>query len=108
MTQHPYLYLTTIGRYSGKPHIIEIWFVEHGGAYYLMSGGYYQADWVKNIQHNADVALSLGSPDASPIPATGRIVDNPQTDTALMDTIKALMHTKYDWNKGLIVELRPV
>ena len=32
-----YLYLTTIGRKSGKPHSIEIWFVAHDGCYYMVN-----------------------------------------------------------------------
>ena len=30
-----FLYLTTIGRVSGQPRTIEIWFVEHDGAFYV-------------------------------------------------------------------------
>lgn len=34
-----FAYLTTIGRSSGKPHRIQIWFAVDNGRVYLMSGG---------------------------------------------------------------------
>jgi len=34
-----FFYLTTTGRKTGKPHKIEIWFVEHKSCYFLCSGG---------------------------------------------------------------------
>src|SRR5258706_8175891 len=33
----PFLYLTTVGRTSGLPRTIEIWFVSLGGRHYLVS-----------------------------------------------------------------------
>jgi deazaflavin-dependent oxidoreductase (nitroreductase family) len=56
----PYLYLTTIGRRTGRPHRIEIWFAAHGGRLYLLSGGRGHADWVRNIQVNPQVTVELG------------------------------------------------
>lgn len=50
-----FLYLTTIGRNSGKPHEIEIWYVKHGYCYNLIAEHREQAYWVKNIQRNQDV-----------------------------------------------------
>jgi hypothetical protein len=48
----PYAYLTTIGRRTGEPHRIEIWFAVHEGRVYLMSGGRDRADWVRNVMAN--------------------------------------------------------
>ena len=48
----PYLYLTTTGRKSGKPHQIEIWFVAYNGCYYLVTEDPEHTDWVKNIRSN--------------------------------------------------------
>lgn len=50
-------YLTTVGRRTGQRHEIEIWFVHHGGALHLISGGGERADWVKNLE--ADPAASI-------------------------------------------------
>jgi deazaflavin-dependent oxidoreductase (nitroreductase family) len=54
------MYLTTIGRQSGKPHRIEIWFAVHGSRVYLMSGGRDRADWVRNILSDGRVSVELG------------------------------------------------
>ncbi|HLH25121.1 MAG TPA: nitroreductase/quinone reductase family protein [Chloroflexota bacterium] len=56
----PYAYLTTIGRRTGRPHRIEIWFATEDGRLYLMSGGRERADWVRNLQANPRVTVELG------------------------------------------------
>ena len=59
-TDKPYAYLTTIGRRTGRPHRIEIWFSQDDGRLYLLSGGRDQSDWVRNLQANARVMVELG------------------------------------------------
>lgn len=56
----PFAYLTTIGRRSGQPHRIEIWFAIDNGRMVLLAGGRERADWVRNLQANARVAVELG------------------------------------------------
>ncbi len=56
----PYLYLTTVGRRSGRPHRIEIWFAARDDKVYLLSGGRDRADWVRNVQTNPAVTVDLG------------------------------------------------
>jgi deazaflavin-dependent oxidoreductase (nitroreductase family) len=56
----PFVYLTTVGRRSGRPHRIEIWFAARGRRMYLMSGDRDQADWVRNLQANPGVTVELG------------------------------------------------
>lgn len=56
----PYAYLTTIGRRTGRPHRIEIWFAVQDGRVYLLSGGRERSDWVRNLQANAHVTVELG------------------------------------------------
>lgn len=63
--EEQYCYLTTIGRKSGQPHEIEIWFGAEGDTIYLMNGSGEgvtagQADWVKNIQANPAVRVRIG------------------------------------------------
>jgi len=55
----PVLYLTTIGRRTGRPHRIEIWFAVHNGRIYLLSGGRDRSDWVRNILANPQVTVEL-------------------------------------------------
>jgi deazaflavin-dependent oxidoreductase (nitroreductase family) len=101
----PYLYLTTIGRKSGKPHQIEIWFVEHEGRYYMVNEGG-SGDWVKNIRSIPTVTFSIGTRSDEPVDGTGRVVDA-ATEPELTAAVKALMDAKYSWSDGLIVELTP-
>lgn len=101
-----FLYLTTIGRKSGKPHQIEIWFVEHDGCYYLIHEGDRHADWELNIFHDPRVVFRVGSRDAEPLDGTGRAVE-PAQEPGLAAVVKALMDAKYSWNDGTIVELKP-
>ena len=68
----PYAYLTTIGRRTGRPHRIEIWFAVEDGRMYLMSGGRDRSDWLRNIQENPRVAIELG--DAT-VDGIARIVE---------------------------------
>ena len=56
----PYAYLTTVGRRTGRPHRIEIWFAAQDGRVYLLSGGRERSDWVRNLQANPHVTVELG------------------------------------------------
>ena len=56
----PYLYLTTIGRRTGRPHRIEMWFAAHDGRLYLLAGGRESADWVRNLRADPRVTAELG------------------------------------------------
>ena len=59
-TSEPYAHLTTIGRRTGRPHRIEIWFAAQDGRVYLLSGGRERADWVRNLRANPRVTIELG------------------------------------------------
>jgi deazaflavin-dependent oxidoreductase (nitroreductase family) len=54
-----FCYLTTIGRVTGRPHTIEIWFALDGTTLYMLSGSH-ASDWVKNVQRAPEVAVRLG------------------------------------------------
>ena len=73
-----FCYLTTKGRVSGRPHTIEIWFVLNGDTLYMLSGGLDQADWVKNILHQADVTVKIKD---QVFPGLGRVVKDAEEDT---------------------------
>ncbi len=100
MSARPYLYLTTIGRKSGNPHEIEIWFVTHQGRFYLIAERREGADWVQNILHNPAITFRVGKEIYR-----GRARVVPPDETALTQTIRQLMDEKYGWSDGLIVEL---
>jgi deazaflavin-dependent oxidoreductase (nitroreductase family) len=54
-----FLYLTTVGRRTGSPHRIEIWFASEGGPLYLISGGGNRSDWVKNLLASPHASVEL-------------------------------------------------
>lgn len=54
-----YCYLTTTGRVSGNPHTIEIWFALHERTLYMLAGGRYSTDWVKNLQRKPEVQIRI-------------------------------------------------
>ena len=99
-----FLYVTTTGWKSGKPHEIEIWFVAHEDCYYIVSEMLDRSHWVQNIQHNSAVTFRVGE---NVYQGTGRIIDR-GTEPELAAAVSRLMDQKYEWSDGLIVELRPV
>jgi deazaflavin-dependent oxidoreductase (nitroreductase family) len=54
-----FCYLTTVGRVSGAPHEIEIWFALRDTTICMLSGGGERSDWVKNILVNPDVSVRI-------------------------------------------------
>lgn len=54
-----YCYLTTLGRVTGNPHEIEIWFAVHESTLYLLSGGMDRSDWVRNLLKNPTVTVRI-------------------------------------------------
>jgi deazaflavin-dependent oxidoreductase (nitroreductase family) len=58
-----YCYLTTIGRRTGQPHEIEIWFAAVDDTIYLMNGGTRRrpgaSDWVQNARANPSVRVRI-------------------------------------------------
>jgi deazaflavin-dependent oxidoreductase (nitroreductase family) len=51
--------LTHIGRQSGKPHEVTIWFVAHGDKVYLSTADVAR-QWVRNVQKTPQVKLNIG------------------------------------------------
>ena len=52
--------LITIGRTSGQPRDIEIWFAAAGDRVFLLSGGRDAAHWVRNVQADPAVRVRIG------------------------------------------------
>ncbi|MGI0091422.1 MAG: nitroreductase family deazaflavin-dependent oxidoreductase [Nitrososphaerales archaeon] len=55
-----YIRLSTLGRKSGKPHIVELWFALADGKVYLSHEGKH-TDWIKNVVKNERVDAKIGS-----------------------------------------------
>lgn len=97
------LYLTTVGRRTGLPREIEIWFVVHGSRFYLFAEIGEAAAWVKNIRRNPEVVVRIGD---ERMEAAARILDR-ESDRALWDEVAAIAVRKYGWGDGLPVEIIP-
>lgn len=100
----PYLYLTTTGRKSGLPREIEIWFIVHGGAFYIFAEGFHRADWVKNIARNPNVKIRVRD---HVFDASAAALDQAQ-DADEWSTVQDLARAKYGWGDGLPVRITPV
>jgi deazaflavin-dependent oxidoreductase (nitroreductase family) len=95
------LYLTTVGRRTGLPREIEIWFVVWCERLYLFAETGEAAGWVKNIRRNPRVIVRIGEWQ---IDATARVLDR-HTDSELWDQVAEIANRKYGWGDGLPVEI---
>jgi len=86
--RHSVVDLTTMGRVSGRPHTIEIWFARHGSTLYMLSGGGTRSDWVRNLTRSPVVRIHVGADEYA---GTARIVTDPQEDRLARDAV----HDKY-------------
>jgi deazaflavin-dependent oxidoreductase (nitroreductase family) len=98
------LYLTTIGRTTGLPRQIEIWFVVCRERFYLFAERGEAAGWVKNIRRNPKVTVRIGEWQ---IDATAHVLDR-QADRKQWDLVAAMADYKYGWGEGLLVEIAPL
>jgi deazaflavin-dependent oxidoreductase (nitroreductase family) len=96
-----YLYLTTVGRRSGRPRRIEIWFTRHEGRYYLVAEHGRQAQWVQNLLVDPAVRARVG---ARSFRARARVVDR-RAERDLVGAVRRRSEAKYGWGDGLVVEL---
>jgi deazaflavin-dependent oxidoreductase (nitroreductase family) len=88
-----FCYLTTVGRTSGNPHTIEIWFGARGSTIYLMAGNR-RSDWVRNILGNPRVDVRVGEHQWQ---GRGRVVTDPEEE----GMVRRLLASKYQrWREG--------
>lgn len=99
-----YCYLTTMGRVTGRPHRIEIWFAIDNDTLYMLSGGGDGSDWVKNLRREPTVTVEIG---AAKLGGRARVVVDPAED----ERARALVHDKYapayrgdlsDWRRSAL------
>ena len=103
LASQQFLYLTTIGRKTGLPREIEIWFVEFDGKYFVLAEHGERADWVKNIRANPRVHVRLADQSFD---ATARVLDK-ERDQVMYDQAQQLEREKYGWGAGLPIEIVP-
>jgi deazaflavin-dependent oxidoreductase (nitroreductase family) len=93
LAKEEYCYLTTVGRVSGRPHEIEIWFGIQNNTVYLLAGNA-KSDWVKNLRKNSAVHIRIGKQTFS---GTARLVQEQEEDR----TARHLIAEKYhEWEEG--------
>jgi len=98
------LHLTTVGRVTGRPHEIEIWFIVCPEKFYLFAERGEAAGWVKNIRRSPNVRIRIRERE---IEAVAKVLDY-RTDRQLWDKVQAIAERKYGWGDGLPVEITPV
>ncbi|MDG6904270.1 MAG: nitroreductase family deazaflavin-dependent oxidoreductase [Nitrososphaerota archaeon] len=106
-----YIFVTTIGRKTGKAHEVELWFALADGKLYLSHEGKY-TDWMKNMAKNNHVRARINSLEFR---ATGKILEVGLTRDA---GAKALYEKYYqpatkaiidDWfSLSTLVQLTPI
>jgi deazaflavin-dependent oxidoreductase (nitroreductase family) len=99
-----YLYLTTTGWRSGRPHRIEIWCTTLHGRWYVLAEHGERAHWVQNLRHQPLVQLLVGDTACD---ARARVVDDVE-EPSLAQQVRARSLDKYGWGGGSIVELEAV
>jgi len=67
----PLLSLTTIGRKTQEPRTVELWFVYHRGAIYLL--GHAESHWFRNLARHPRVTLEI---DDASFEGTARLDDS--------------------------------
>jgi deazaflavin-dependent oxidoreductase (nitroreductase family) len=84
-------YLTTIGRRSGQPHEIEIWFGVGDATLYLISGNGPTADWYQNLVSHPEVTVRIGHETRDGVAS---VVTDPEERRRVGD----VMGAKYVWD----------
>lgn len=78
--------ITTIGRKSGQPRRIEIWFYRAGERIYL-SGGPGRRSWYANLLANPEFTFHLKGSVRADLPARARPVTDPEERRRVLTTI---------------------
>jgi deazaflavin-dependent oxidoreductase (nitroreductase family) len=99
LTDEDFCYLTTVGRVTGRPHEIEIWFALEGYTLYMLSGGRDRSDWVKNLRHNPEVTVRIGG---ERFDGQARVVEGIEED----DLARRLLVEKYEREPGSLANWR--
>ena len=88
-----FVYLTTRGRRSGRPHEIEIWYCRVGDTLYLLAGGGRGSDWVANLAAEPQCEVRLQGLTHQ---ATARLLDEPDADPDEIRRARDAVFEKYE------------
>ena len=93
-----YCYLTTIGRVTGRPHEIEIWFAMDSPTLSMPSDSD-SSDWVKNLQHTPEVRVGIAG---ERFEGRARVVETAGED----ELARRLLIDKYERTPGSLSNWR--
>jgi deazaflavin-dependent oxidoreductase (nitroreductase family) len=99
LADEDFCYLTTVGRVSGRPHEIEIWFAMENQTLYILSGGRDRSDWVKNLRRNPEVTVRLAGKHFE---GRARLVESEEED----ELARRLLVEKYERTPGSLANWR--
>jgi deazaflavin-dependent oxidoreductase (nitroreductase family) len=94
-----FCYLTTVGRVTGRPHTIEMWFALDDHTLYMLSGGGDGSDWVKNLRRTPEVEVRIAS---ERLEGRARVVEGPGED----ELARSLLVEKYESTPGSLSNWR--
>jgi deazaflavin-dependent oxidoreductase (nitroreductase family) len=80
--------LTTVGRKSGRPRTVTIWFVHDEGRLYVQAGKDGKTDWYRNLVAKPEVTLGF---DGLTVRGTAKVID----DAAETERVHGLFSGKY-------------
>lgn len=78
--------ITTIGRTSGQPRRIEIWYFVVDGRVYL-TGTPGPRDWLKNMRANPQCILHIKEGASADLPARAVVIDEPTERQRIMGAV---------------------
>jgi deazaflavin-dependent oxidoreductase (nitroreductase family) len=93
-----FCYLTTVGRATGRPHTIEIWFALDGPTLYMLSDSD-RSDWVKNLRRTPEVTVRIAG---ERFEGRARVVEDDKED----ELARRLLVDKYESNPGSLSNWR--
>jgi deazaflavin-dependent oxidoreductase (nitroreductase family) len=87
-------HLQTIGRSTGRPRTIEIWFATDGERIYLLAGGRERAHWVRNLMADPHVRVRIGG---RTLDGRARLIEGEEREPIA----RRLLAAKYQgWSEG--------
>lgn len=99
LSSEEFCYLTTVGRKTGRPHEIEIWFAVENETLYMLSGARDRSDWVRNLVEEPKVSFRVGG---LTFEGRARLVEDESEDSLARD----LLVEKYERSPGSLTYWR--
>jgi deazaflavin-dependent oxidoreductase (nitroreductase family) len=98
LNNEQFCYLTTVGRVTGRPHEIEIWFSLDGETLYMLSGSH-SSDWVENLRRTPEVTVRVAG---ERFEGSARVVEDAEED----ELARRLLVEKYEPGYGSLSNWR--